>query len=104
MFSMAKVTFIGTQARVGKGGVWDHRHGAFGWHWASAGHRDNGEIHAAAGALNPDFTGGATASTVATSSFGKATYAQAVGRSVVAKIPSRAKSPNVAAQAAAAAK
>lgn len=51
----------GTLARVNaKTGVAEHRHGQFGWHWASAGHRDDGSIHKAADALNPTFAEGMT--------------------------------------------
>lgn len=94
--------FSGTLARIGKGGVWDHNHDGYGWHWACAGHRDNGEIHAAAKAATPKFADGVNASTVSNG----ATYAQAFTRVAVTRIPSKAKAPaasNVAAQAAAAA-
>lgn len=92
--------FTGTLARVGKAGVWDHNHDGYGWHWACAGHRDNGEIHAAAKASTPKFADGFSASTVSNG----VTYAQAFSRQAVTRIPSKAKvASNVTAQAAAAA-
>lgn len=83
---MAKVTFVGTQARVGKGGIMEHRHGEFGWHWACAGHRDEGQIHAAAKAADAKFLDpkeGTAANVVA--------YGKAFRREVIHKIPSKAK-------------
>lgn len=71
MVIMAKL--IGTVARVGKAGVWDHKHDDFGWHWASAGHRDAGEIHAAAKAATPTFVEG-------TSEAVKPSYLKALNR------------------------
>lgn len=55
---MAKL--VGTVARVNpKTGIWEHQHeGGSGWHWACAGHRDAGEIHAAAKATEPKFAEG----------------------------------------------
>jgi hypothetical protein len=81
---MAKVV-VGTIARIGKGGVVDHKHGDFGWHWACAGHRDNGEIHAAAKAATPTWVEGQG------SPANVAAYAKAFGREVITKIASKAK-------------
>lgn len=75
----------GTVARIGKNGIPDHKHGAYGWHWASAGHRDNGAIHAAANVAEPTWIEGQG------SPAHKATYAKAVSREVIYKIPSKAK-------------
>lgn len=50
---------VGTVARVNpKSGVWEHKHGGSGWHWASAGHRDTGEIHKQFKADAPTFVDG----------------------------------------------
>jgi hypothetical protein len=81
---MAK--FEGTVARVGKGGVMEHKHGTFGWHWACAGHRDNGEIHAAAKAATPTFEEGVKVTPELIKR-----YTEAFTRVVVTKIPSKAK-------------
>jgi len=69
---MAKL--VGTVARVNaKTGIWDHKHDDFGWHWASAGHRDAGETHLAAKAATPTFVEG-------TSDVLKAGYLKALNR------------------------
>lgn len=69
---MAQVA--GTLARVNpKTGVAEHKHGAFGWHWASAGHRDDGSIHKAAKVEEPTYAEGMTATQ-------KANYLKAVKR------------------------
>ena len=81
---MAKL--VGTVARVGKGGIMEHSHDSFGWHWACAGHRDAGEIHAAAKASTPTFAEGFPAGR-------KADYLKALNREegFVSRIPSKAK-------------
>lgn len=87
-----------TFARIGKGGVWDHNHDGYGWHWACAGHRDVGAIHKAANASKPQLPDGMPASQLPN-------YLNALNRVVVTRIPSRAKpkaeDANVALQAAA---
>jgi len=50
---------VGTVARVAPTtGVWEHKHGDSGWHWASAGHRDDGQTHKDSKAETPIFVEG----------------------------------------------
>lgn len=56
------VKLVGTVARVNsKTGIWEHKHEGSGWHWASAGHRDAGELHASVKASDPTFVEGTKA-------------------------------------------
>jgi hypothetical protein len=69
---MAKL--VGTVARVNpKTGIWEHKHEGSGWHWASAGHRDAGELHASVKATEPTFMEGTKAEL-------KPSYLKAVNR------------------------
>lgn len=40
---------MAVKARIDtKRGIVEHQHDSLGWHWVSAGHRDNGEMHSSA--------------------------------------------------------
>jgi hypothetical protein len=78
---------MATTARANpKTGILEHKHDTFGFHWASAGHRDDGQIHKAADAAKPTFVEGTTPEQ-------QANYLKALNREDghVAKIPSKAK-------------
>ena len=89
---MAK--FVGTLARVNpKSGVAEHKHGDSGWHWACAGHRDDGALHAQFKASTPTFEDGMSASQ-------KANYLKALNReegfvSMIASTSEKAPRPAV---------
>lgn len=80
---------MATEARMNpKTGIPEHKHpgGSGGWHWASAGHRDDGQIHKTAEADKPTFVEGTTDEQ-------KEHYGKAFRREdgFVSKIPSKAK-------------
>lgn len=76
---------MATEARINaKTGIPEHKHDGTGWHWASAGHRDDGTMHKEAGADKPKFVEGTTDE-------GQKEYFLYFKREKVAKIPSKAK-------------
>lgn len=66
--------------------VAEHKHDGFGWHWASAGHRDDGQIHQEANALEPNWGEGVTPTPEQAE-----LYEKSVRREIINQIPSKAK-------------
>jgi hypothetical protein len=84
---------MATQARIRNQKIGDkmvdvaeHKHDGFGWHWASAGHRDDGQIHKNAAADKPVFPEGFTPTAEQMK-----LYMDSLNRVIINQIPSKAK-------------